>query len=230
MTTPPTPPSPADPASGGRPRVVHLAVYPGLADWEYGHAIAELARRGYRVRAVGPDTAPVTTLGGVRLLPDLPLADLRPEDSALLLLSGADAWDDPEALAGFARAARRFLDAGVPVAAICGAVAGLAREGLLDGRAHTGAAAEVLAAVGYAGGDRYRDADAVTDGDLVTAGPTDPEAFARETLARLGAAEGEELDAWFRLYAHSDPTAYPVLAAAVARRAEAGGAADGNVR
>jgi putative intracellular protease/amidase len=66
---------------------------------------------------------------------------------------------------------RRFLEAGVPVAAICGATAGLARTELLDQRNHTSAAPEYLAATGYAGADRYRNERAVVDGDLITAGP-----------------------------------------------------------
>ncbi|MDT0345025.1 DJ-1/PfpI family protein [Streptomyces litchfieldiae] len=193
---------------------VHLAVYDTLADWEAGHAIAELNRRGHRVVAVGVTPEPVTTIGGLRILPDMTLEELRPEDSELLILPGADLWLTGDALAPFGRAARAFLAAGVPVAAICGATVGLAREGLLDDRAHTGAAAQVLAMSGYAGGDRYRDADAVTDGDVITAGPTDPEAFAREILARLGVLEPHVLDAWFRLYAHSDAAAYEIVAAA----------------
>ncbi|HEX5568587.1 MAG TPA: DJ-1/PfpI family protein, partial [Streptomyces sp.] len=106
-----------------------------------------------------------------------------------------------------------FLDAGVPVAAICGAVTGLAREGLLDDRDHTGAAAGALAATGYRGGDHYREVDACTDGDLITAGPSEPVAFAREILARLDVFPPDVLDAWFRLFRHSDAGAYEVLAA-----------------
>src|ERR671917_1912877 len=86
-------------------------------------------------------------------------------------------------------APRRFLEAGVPVAAICGATAGLARAGLLDERNHTSASAEYLAATGYAGGDRYVDERAVVDGDLITAGPQSPVQFARATLGRLGLAD-----------------------------------------
>ncbi|MFD5319123.1 DJ-1/PfpI family protein [Streptomyces sp. NPDC127098] len=193
---------------------VHIAVYDTLADWEPGHAIAELSRRGFTVRAVGASLAPVTTVGGLRILPDLALDELRPADSALLILPGADSWLAGDELAPFAAAARRFLAAGVPVAAICGATVGLAREGLLDDRDHTGAAAEVLAISGYAGGARYREADAVTDRDVITAGPTDQVAFGREILARLGALEPTVLDAWFRLYEHSDASAYPIVAAA----------------
>ncbi len=135
----------------------------------------------------------------------------------MLILTGAAAWDTGEALAPFARAARGFLDAGTPVAAICGATAGLAREGLLDDRAHTSAVSFYLAATGYAGGERYVEADAVTDpgadggGRLVTAGPTEPVAFAREVFALLGVYDAKKLDAWYRLFHDSDPSAYEVL-------------------
>jgi putative intracellular protease/amidase len=192
-------------------KAVHLAVYDTLADWETGHATTHLAQAGFTVRTVGPTADPVTTMGGMRVLPDLTLTDLRPEDSALLVLPGAGLWDSGDTLAPFARAARGFLDAGVPVAAICGATAGLAREGLLDDRAHTSAVSFYLAATGYGGGERYVEADAVTDGDLITAGPTEPVAFAREVLARLGVYEGEQLDTWYRLFHDSDAAAYETL-------------------
>ncbi|MFJ4470085.1 type 1 glutamine amidotransferase family protein [Streptomyces sp. NPDC089424] len=190
---------------------VHLAVYDTLADWETGHATAYLARAGHEIRTVALTTGPVTTLGGLRVRPDLALDDVRPEDSSLLILPGADLWDTGDDLAPFARTARAFLAAGVPVAAICGATAGLAREGLLDDRDHTSAISFYLAATGYRGGDRYVDADAVTDRGLITAGPTEPVAFAREVLGLLGVYEGEVLDAWYRLFHDSDAEAYAVL-------------------
>jgi len=194
-------------------RPVHHAVYDTLADWETGHTTAWLARAGYEIRTVGPSPAkdPVISTGGLRIQPDDALADVRPEDSSLLILPGADLWDTGDDLAPYARKAREFLDAGVPVAAICGATAGLAREGLLDGRRHTGAAPFYLAATGYAGGEGYLDTDAVTDGGLITAGPTEPVALAREVFGLLGVYEGEVLDAWYRLFHDSDAEAYAVL-------------------
>ncbi|NBM20672.1 DJ-1/PfpI family protein [Streptomyces sp. GC420] len=203
---------------------VHIAVYDTLADWETGHATAELGRNGWETRTVAADPArPVTTMGGLRVQPDLGLDGVRPRDSSLLILTGAGLWDTGDELAPFARKAREFLAAGVPVAAICGATAGLAREGLLDDRRHTSAAAGYLAASGYKGGERYVETDAVTDpSGLITAGPTEPVAFAREVLALLGVYEGEVLDAWYRLFHDSDAAAYEILAAA-----ETGARSDG---
>ena len=196
---------------------VHLAVYDTFADWETGYATAYLARAGYEIRTVGPSREAVTSIGGLRLQPSCALDDVRPSGSSLLILPGADLWDTTDDLAPFARKAREFLAAGVPVAAICGATAGLAREGLLDDRDHTSAVSFYLAATGYGGGERYADADAVTDRALITAGPTEPVAFAREILRLLGVYDGEVLDAWYRLFHDSDPQAYAVLEKAAAR-------------
>ncbi|MEE2044369.1 DJ-1/PfpI family protein, partial [Nocardiopsis tropica] len=174
-------------------KTVHLAVYDDLADWEIGHAVATI-RGGewqhdpgrYDVVTVGLSGAPVTTMGGITILPDLALPQLVPSASSMLILPGASGWDaDPEALAPFASAAGIFLDAGVPVAAICGATAGLAREGLLDYRDHTSAAPEYLLGTGYAGTGRYRSELTVSDGGLITAGPTAPLEFARAIFAAL---------------------------------------------
>ncbi|WP_433546468.1 DJ-1/PfpI family protein [Streptomyces sp. CA-294286] len=197
------------------PKTVHLAVYPTLADWETGFATAFLVQHGYEVKTVGLTADPVATMGGLRVLPDVALGDLDASDSSLLILPGAQLFDEGDGLAPFAAAARRFVEAGVPVAAICGATLGLATEGLLDDRAHTSAVSFYLAASGYKGGEHYAEADAVTsaDGLVVTAGPTEPVAFAREIFALLRVFEGDKLDAWYRLFHDSDPSAYEVLSA-----------------
>jgi putative intracellular protease/amidase len=195
----------------------HLAIYDTLADWEVGHLLAEL-RSGrftgtrFDVVAVAESLEPITTMGGVRMLPDALLADLDPADSDLLILPGSEIWDAGGGRA-FADAAARFLDAGVPVAAICGATAGLARAGLLDERAHTSADPGYLAATGYAGGDRYVDRRAVVDRDLITAGPQSPVQFACATLGRLGLASERTLDAYEGVFHRADPAAFPVLMA-----------------
>jgi putative intracellular protease/amidase len=196
-------------------RKAHVALYNQLADWEVGHLLVEL-RSGrftgtpFEIVTVAETTDPITTMGGIRMLPDATIADLDPGDSALLVLPGGDLWDAGGG-AAFAETAQRFLDAGVPVAAICGATAGLARAGLLDARRHTSAAAEYLAYTGYAGGEHYVDERAVVDGDLITAGPQSPVQFARATLDRLNLASTETLDAYEALFDRGDASAFPVL-------------------
>ena len=200
-----------------QPRPVHVLVFDSLADWEIGHTLAFLHSGQfqpgpplYRVCAVGRSRAPVTTQGGLTIVPEVTLSELRPGDSALLLLPGGAAWDRGE-LDDVARLAREWAAAGVPVAAICGATAGLARVGLLDDRAHTSNAREYLAATGYAGGDHYRDAPAVTDRGVITANTTAPVDLARHVFAALGLFSEEVLAAWYGLFRTGEPHHYAAL-------------------
>jgi putative intracellular protease/amidase len=193
---------------------VHLAVYDTLADWEAGYATAHINKPlwhktpgRFKVLTAGATAQQITTMGGMRVTPDVSLADLNPSGSAMLILPGNDIYAT-EAFAPFADKAREFLDAGVPVAAICGATGGLAIAGLLDERAHTSNAAEFLAATGHAGGHLYRDEPAVTDRDLITGRANAPVEFARAILARLGVFEPWVLQSWFKLYGNQDPAGF----------------------
>lgn len=193
---------------------VHVAVYDTLADWEVGYAIAHINKPmwhktpgRFQVRTVGAAGDPVTTMGGMRLLPDLTLAELAPADSAMLILPGNDLFPT-EAYRPFTDKAREFLDAGVPVAAICGATGGLALAGLLDDREHTSNAAEFLNGLGYAGGHLYREEQAVTDRGLITGKANAPVDFARAILAELEVFEPAVLDSWYKLYGRQDPAGF----------------------
>lgn len=185
---------------------VHLFVFDGLSDWEAGYAVAGIngpqfqKHPGrYRIRTIAPHEGSVVTMGGIRIQPDLTLDRLRPADSAMLILPGGVAWDEGKHSEAVERA-REFLDAGVPVAAICGATAALARSGLLDDRRHTSNALEYLAATRYRGAALYEDAPAVTDRNIVTASGTAPLDFALHIFRLLDVYTPAVLDAWYNLF------------------------------
>lgn len=191
-----------------------------MADWEVGYLTAHLTSlrnrsedARFRVVTVGLTQAPVTTMGGLQIVPELALDRLTPRDSAMLVLPGGQTWGAP-ATEPFVQAAREFLDAGVPVAAVCGATYGLAAAGLLDERRHTSNDPGFLASSGYAGADHYIDEPAVIDGDLVTATGVAPVHFARAVFERLDAHDPELIDSWFKLYADRDPAGFYELMAA----------------
>lgn len=201
-------------------RTVHLAVYDTMSDWEAAYAVAHINRPlwqrepgRFHVRTVGETSEPVTTAGGVRIVPDLTVDDVQPSDSAMLILVGSDLWANG-GHAAFAAQADRFLTAGAPVAAICGATYGLARAGILDRYDHTSNAAAYLALSGYQARRRYRDQPAVTDRNLITASGTAPMDFARHIFVALDLYKPHVLDAWYRLYHDQDASAFAVLAAA----------------
>jgi putative intracellular protease/amidase len=193
---------------------LHLALIDTLADWEVGYLTAHLTHGGsdLRVATVSLDGGPVVTMGGLRVAADLALADLRPEDSAMLVLPGGETWESG-AGDGFVDAARAFLAAGVPVAAICGATWALAAAGLLDERRHTSNDPGWLASSGYAGSGLYVDAPAVSDRGVVTATGVAPVHFAAEVFRTLGSHPAPMVDAWVRLYGDRDPAGFHELMA-----------------
>lgn len=196
---------------------VYLYVPDTMTDWEPGFALAELRKGGlfkpglppYQACAVAPTAEPVATMGGLKILPDIAVADLTPANAALLILPGADTWFDPKH-APLLEKVPAFLAAGVPVAAICGATIALANTGLLDNRAHTSNDINVLKyfVPRYKGDAFYRNEPAVTDGNLITASGMAPLEFAYQILKKLEVTTPALLDAWYRLYSTRQPQYY----------------------
>jgi putative intracellular protease/amidase len=207
-------------------RDVHVYVFDTMADWEVGHAIGYINTPDYqkqpgryRVRSVGRTREPVVTTGGLRVTPELILAELKPVDSAMLILPGGTSWDRTHNDDPAVETARAFMKEDVPVAAICGATSGLARGGLLDDRAHTSNAKEYLEhQPGYRGAASYREERAVTDRGVITAGSTAPVDFARAVFVALDMYEKSVLDAWYGLFSTGDPTYFQQLLQAVRAR------------
>lgn len=201
-------------------RYVNLALLDTMADWEVGYLTAYVSRTEHQrqpgsvaLRTVGLTSDAIRTVGGLTVVPDTTIEQLDPADSAILVLPGADTWAEP-GNGVWLDVAQRFLDADVPVAAICGATYALAAAGMLDGRPHTGPDAGFLASSGYAGAQHYVDELVVTDGNLITANPVAPVEFARAVFARLGLYEPGILASWYKLYGDQDPAGFYELMSA----------------
>jgi len=186
---------------------VHLFVFDTLSDWETGYATAGINNfpqfqknpGRYRLCTVALHEGLVQTMGGIRIMPDMTLDNLSPSDSAMLILPGGIAWDESKNMEAV-ELAGTFLKSGKPVAAICGATAGLARGGLLDDRRHTSNAREYLDATRYHGTALYEDAPAVTDDNVITAAGTAPVDFAYHIFKCLDVYSPPVLDAWYGLF------------------------------
>lgn len=183
---------------------VHVVVFDGFADWEPAHALAELRRWGNRtVRTVGFSAAPILTMGGLRITPDVELNAVRPEDVELLLLPGGDAWEGVQyprkELEGLLE---HLVAADTPVAAICAATLALGRAGILNERQHTSNMPSYLSthAVEYRGADLYVDALAVRDRHVITASGLGAVDFARAIFSELGIFSAADEAMWFEMF------------------------------
>lgn len=185
-------------------RSIHVVVFDGFADWEPAHALAELRRWGRRsVRVVGFSLAPVVSMGGLRVSPDVSLDDVTIDEVELLLLPGGDLWEDSAyPRASLERLITRLVEIETPVAAICAATLALGRAGVLDTRRHTSNARSYLPthAPEYAGASRYVEAAAVRDMHVITASGLAPVDFAREIFAELKIFNAADEALWYAMF------------------------------
>lgn len=193
---------------------VYVYVLDTLADWELGYVTAELNSGrffqrdtpGVTVKTVGISKEPIRTMGGLTILPDCVIDEMEVNEKTVLLLPGANTWDDPKHAAVIEKA-RECLAAGATVGAICGATVALANAGLLDERSHTSNGAGFLEAVSpcYKGQRFYVDEPSVSDRNLITAGAFGALPWARQIIERLGVFQPDTLHFWYAFFSTGEP-------------------------
>ena len=184
---------------------VHLLVFDGFADWEPAYALAELRRWGKRaVVAVGFTTNTVMSMGGLRVMPDRSLSDVRAEDVELLILPGGDLWEGEYPRAVLQNLLAALISAHTPIAAICGATLAVARAGLLNDRRHTSNTSSYLRnhVPDYTGDAKYEETLAVYDQGVITASGLGPVEFARLIFRQLGLFSQSDEQLWFDMFKH----------------------------
>jgi putative intracellular protease/amidase len=182
---------------------VHVLVFEGFADWEPAHALAELRRSGERaVVVVGYNAEPVTSMGGLRVLPDRQLKDVRQSEVEILILPGGDLWEGTYPQAELERMLTGLIAANVPVAAICAGTLPIARMGLLNDRRHTSNGPGYIAehVPQYSGAALYEAIPAVTDRGVITASGLAPVDFAREIFSQLKIFSAADEELWFDMF------------------------------
>jgi putative intracellular protease/amidase len=173
------------------------------ADWEASYAIAEInSTDEYTVKTIAVDTEPKASIGGIRAGIDYSIEEYqRLDDVAMLILPGGFSWGERpyDEIAAFVR---KIHEAGIPVAAICGATLFLARHGFLDHIKHTGDELDYFkeklhAEENYKGWANFVSAQLVADGGFITANETAALEFTREIFRVLEIGTREELDEWY---------------------------------
>ena len=184
-------------------KAIHLYVFPGYADWEPAHAVAELRRNGgYAVEVVSNTLDPVESMGGVKVLPTRLLSQVKVSEVAAWILPGGDAWETEEADPELIERLSDAKDAGVPVAAICASTVAIARSGLFRGRRHTSNGLRYLESQvpQYSDSANYVDDPAVRDRGLITASGLADVEFAREIMAELNVMSADDRALWTEIF------------------------------
>ena len=193
---------------------IYVYVLDTLADWELGHVISELnsgrffkkGEERVTLKTVSYSKEPVRTMGGLTIVPDCLIDDIVVSETSVLLLPGADTWNDPKHSAIIGKAGD-FLSLGATVCAICGATAALASFGLLDNRPHTsnGPGFLEMFSPGYKGQSFYIDKPSVADDNLITAGSTGALLWAKQIIEHLGVFQSDTLESWYEYFRTGKP-------------------------
>lgn len=199
---------------------VYVYVLDTLADWELGHVTSELnSGRFFKkdapsisLQTVSTTKEPITTMGGMTIIPDCLIDNMSINEKSILLLPGADTWNDPKHGAILEKAST-FLSNGATVCAICGATVALANSGLLDHRPHTSNGPGFLEMFSstYKGQDFYINKPSVSDGNLITAACTGSLLWAKQIIEHLGVFQTNTLEAWYDYFSTGDPNAFFAL-------------------
>ena len=188
---------------------VYVYVLDTLADWELGYVTAELnsgrffkkGAPGVSVKTAGISKRPVKTMGGLTIVPDCTIREIAVSERSVLLLPGANTWDDPRHSVMMKKAGE-LLSAGALVCAICGATMALASAGLLDRRPHTSNGAGYLEMVSpsYKGQKFFINAPSVADHSLITASSTGALLWTKQIIEQLDVFQNNTLEAWYAYF------------------------------
>ena len=193
---------------------VYLYILDTLADWEIAFISAELNSKRFTANSgkqysfikVGNSMESITSMGGMKITPDITVEDLKLHNGDLLILPGADTWNDKNNHP-IIEITAKFLQSEVIIAAICGATSALANRGLLNKRRHTSNDKEFLKLTcpNYKGSDYYVNKPAVCDDNLITASGFAALEFTYEIIKKTGLMRANTVEAWYSLNKTKEP-------------------------
>ena len=185
------------------PRLVAVYLQDQLANWEPSFVLPELRQfKGWQVASIAESVAPIITLGGLKILPDMDLSYLDSVIPDLLVIPGGNSWKDAGQNTAITHRLTKLRDSGVQIAAICAATLALARVGILDDVAHTSNGVDWLSKLvpEYRGQARYLEKAAASDGGVITASGTSAIEWSYQIFRTLKVYDEAEAREWLQFY------------------------------
>lgn len=185
-------------------RKAYVLVFDGLADWEPAHALCEIANSGkFEVVSVGFSPEAVRSMGGLKILPDITLDEVRPDEAAIFIVPGGEMWAEtsyPELI----ELLHRLHAHNVIIAAICGATLEIIRSGLTRNVLHTSNDLAWVKSVlpEYQDEACHVDTLAVSDNNIITANGLGSVEFAREIIGQLKIYDADDTERWYEMFKH----------------------------
>lgn len=176
------------------------------ADWELAYissAVNMLGGGKFENKTVSLTKNAVTSIGGVKCLPDYDLLTL-PSDYGAVILIGGMSWHNENAMQ-----VKPLIDAciksGKVVGAICDACRFLGSIGALNGAKHTANDLNELKQYSsYTNEQGFMHRQAVLDNNVITANGTAALEFAQEVLRALLVSTEEQIKGWYDFHKLGD--------------------------
>lgn len=181
---------------------IFVYLFNGYSDWEIAYLSPEIKKSSlFDLVYFSTDGKPIESMGGLRVIPEMSLAEIRIDDICMLILPGGTAWEKRENTE-IDQLVKTLFVKGITIAAICGATEYLAQQGLLNQLKHTSNNLGYLKMVApeYLGDDNYIDSLAVTDKNIITAKGVAPIEFAREVFTVIELYSDKDTEKWFQLF------------------------------
>ena len=153
----------------------------------------------YVNKIVAPTKEPIAAIGGFRVVPDYSFENM-PDEYAALVLIGGYGWTTPSADA-VVLIVLKAIENNKIVGAICNGASFMAKFGFLNAVKHTGNGLGQLKLWGgenYTNPDGYIHAQAVSDGNIVTANGSATLEFAKELLMLLENDTPERIEMYYQ--------------------------------
>ena len=183
-------------------KTVIIVLMDHFADWEpafVSSALTSELAEGYQVFYAANTKEPVSSIGGLSVLPQLTLDEVPRTAEAVLFIGADGSWHEPQEKA--AALAREMKEKGAVIGGICDAARFLACQGLLNDVKHTlNFREDAKDCPAYTNAAGFVQEEAVRDGKVVTANGNAPLRFAEEVCRALGAASEERIQEYHDFY------------------------------
>ena len=177
-------------------------LFNGFSDWEIAYLSPEIRKsEEFDLIYFSIDGSPVTSMGGLRVLPEVSLPEINADEVYMLIIPGGTAWEKGENTE-IELLTKTLFDKRKTIAAICAATTFLAEHGFLNQLKHTSNDLDYLKMVAphYTGEKNYINSLAVTDGNLITAKGIAPIEFAREIFEKIKLHSTQDIEKWYQLF------------------------------
>ena len=181
---------------------VLIFLFDGFADWEIAYLTPEINKnKEFELIYFSKDGQPVSSMGGLTILPNTSLKEVDTKEVDMLILPGGDAWEK-DTNTEIEPIVKALFSSGKGIAAICAATTYLGKIGILNHLKHTSNDLEYLKGIApqYTGEEKYIHSLAVSDKHIITASGLGAIEFTKEIFDKLEFFDSATIEKWFQVF------------------------------